>query len=316
MDKAMDWTQLRSALVLIIAGLLAFSVACGDDEIDASDGGEVDSQNQNQGQDDENQDQDEDDECEDNQTYNPITGECVDGGEENQEPENQEGACADVECDDGMHCDPSSGECVECIGDGHCDSGLACDPAQNECVEEDQIPEGCSSDEDCPDDQVCNPDSEQCEDEAGEFECGPGVIVGETCTPDDEVLPHADVTVEGYNCDGEFFKMETEADGDGYYEFEDVPAGNHELTIASGSFEVTDEVSVQKNEETDLASVGAKLCFTGTEVNIAVATGFYDDIEAVLSGMNIEYDTISDNSSFFSDLDQMQQYDISKRSVG
>lgn len=295
----------RFPVVIIAVLALALGAGCGDDELDGNDGDPNDGPNQNQSQDtNQNQKNNGEEDCEDDETYNPITGECVEDEDNGESPTE---SCEDVECDPGMHCESSSGECVECISDGHCDGDDVCE--DNECVDPDPAPE-CSSDDDCDDDQECNTDEGECEEIIDPDECGPGGITGETCTADDGVLPGADVVVEGYDCDGVPFTIEETAGNDGAYEFTDVPSGTHELTITSGSFEVSDEVTVQKGEITDRKSVGQKLCFIGTEVDIAVADGSFDNIGEILDNMNIEYDDISNNSSFFSDLDEMKQYDI------
>ena len=301
-----------SGWILLIFCLVASFAACGDEELDGQDQNDTPSNQQpdpdNQNQPDPDQDNGED--CADDEVHNPITGECVPAGSDNQSPDNQNNhnqpsACDDIECDEGLICDPTTTECVECIGDGHCEVGFVCE--SNECVPDDE-PQDCNSDDDCEDGQHCDQQTGQCEGE--EILCGPGGIIGETCTATDGVLPGATVIVEGYDCDGVFFSMDTIAGSDGSYEFTNIPSGSHQLTIASGSFEITDDVSVQAGEVTDRKSVGHKLCFMGTEVDIAVASGSFDNIRVILDNMNIEYDTITNNSSFFSDLDQMRQYDI------
>ena len=307
----MEMNCRRMGWMLTAICLIAFGAACGDDALDGHHDQDSPS-NQEQEEDPQNQqdpDQDDEEDCADDETYNPITGECVPSGSNNQDPnqnnQNQPSACDDIECDEGLICDPTTTECVECIGDGHCDVGSVCEA--NECVPDDE-PQDCTSDDDCEDGQYCDEQTGQCEGE--EIICGPGGIIGETCTATDGVLPGATVIVEGYDCDGVFFSMDTTAGSDGSYEFTNVPSGSHQLTIASGSFEIADDVSVQAGEVTDRKSVGHKLCFLGTEVDIAVASGSYDNIRVILSNMNIEYDEITNNNNFFSDLDQMRQYDI------
>ncbi len=288
----------------VVSAFLIFGVACGDEDLEGGDHSQDTEKEQDHSSDDPAQD---DEGCADDKTYNPITGECVDPqGPDDPSVQDTGSACDGVECDDGLHCDPNTAQCVECIDDGHCHEGYYCQ--NNECVSDEQ-PTECSNDDHCSDNEQCNVAIGLCE-EDGETLCGPGTIVGETCTADDGVLPGANVVVEGYDCDGVSFRRETTADNDGAYEFENIPSGTHQLTISSGSFEVADDVSVQAGEVTDRKSVGHKLCFLGTEVDIAVATGTYDDIVEILTNMNIEFDVISDNYTFFSDLDQMQQYDI------
>ncbi len=206
---------------------------------------------------------------------------------------------------------------------GPCDDGtlvcaalneLTCVGAREDCLSNGNgypyEPDECDSDDDCEDDEVCDEIAGHCAPKDEPSGCGPGAIVGETCTADSGALPYADIMVEGYDCDGAFFSMETVADENGAYDLAGVPSGTHELTISSGSFEVTDDVSVQVGENTDLASVGSKLCFTGTEVDIAVIPGAFDDIGGLLDNMSIEYTVISSEIPFLSDLDQMKHFDV------
>lgn len=196
-----------------------------------------------------------------------------------------------------------------------CSEGEVYNPMTGECVEPEQEEEA-----------TAGPDTESGEgedEEQGEFdglnaapnqeearECGPAAIKGQTCRPDGGILPGATVTVEGNDCNGVAFVEETTADGEGYYEFNDIPSGDHLMTITSGSFEITEDITVLKGETLDRESEAQKLCLQGTEVSIAVITGSWDDIGSLLNGMNIEYDTMSSAGAFFSDITAMTEYDI------
>lgn len=159
-------------------------------------------------------------------------------------------------------------------------------------------------------------------------ECGYGEILGQSCRPDGAPLAGAEVTLSGEHCeDGSSFEMTTQADGDGYYEFDEVPAGNHHLTIESGSFSNVQPVGVQKDETTDLTTQTGKICVDGGDVSIAVLGGTYDDVGSLLEGMDVDYDVVGsdmgggfddlfggdgdeDAEEFLSDLDEMLSYDI------
>ncbi len=147
-------------------------------------------------------------------------------------------------------------------------------------------------------------------DEEEELECGPGGVIGQTCRPDGGAIPGATVTLSGFDCQGAPFEVETAADGQGYYDFSDVPSGDHSLTITSGSFEVEEDVTIVAGQITDRESIGEKVCLTGTEVNIAVIDGAWDDISGILDDMLIEYDFYNSTSDLLGDLDAMRDYEI------
>lgn len=219
------------------------------------------------------------DDCEDDERWNPVKKECVsdpDANDENDEigPDD----CADDEV-----FDFDEEECVEDVS-----------------VNDPQGPDDCADDE-IYEDGECIPDPEQ---------CGPGAIEGQTCRPDDGILPGADVTVQGTDCDGDQFQESVTADSSGIYDFDDIPSGSHDIIITSGSFELEEDVVVQKGETTDLKSDAGKLCLDGDEVDIGIITGGWDDIAGILDPMGIDSEVIDDPSAVIADLDAMKDYDI------
>lgn len=152
-------------------------------------------------------------------------------------------------------------------------------------------------------------------------ECGPGAIEGQACRPDQTALSGAEVTVSGTDCEtGESFSMTTTADSAGIYEFEDVPGGDHTVTIESGSFSGERDVTVYAGETAQLVAEGVKVCVAGDSVEIALIAGTYDDVGPLLDGMDIDYDVVGDDfaspfepapaQEFLNDLDAMSAYDI------
>ncbi len=198
--------------------------------------------------------------------------------------------------------------------DGECDDGKFLHPIQQECVEDDRNDNDSNDNSDVNDINDVNGDENQMQ------ECGPGRIDGQTCRPDGGVLPGAEVVLEGVDCDGDEFQRQTTADGNGYYSLIQVPAGEHELTISSGSFEVVDDVTVFKDQVTDLESTeDAKVCLQGDEVDIAVFPGEFDKPHFVLEEMGVAYDWFGDidNSTLSQeaedliyDLEALKEYDI------
>lgn len=159
-------------------------------------------------------------------------------------------------------------------------------------------------------------------------ECGPGAIQGQACRPDGEGLPAAEVTLEGQTCEQAPFEMTVTTDENGYYEFDDVPAGEHILQIESGSFDTQQPVRVTTGETTDLEDATGKVCVEDSSVSIAVIGGEFDDIGEILARLQLDYDvvgsdqddasasgatggaTVDDAVEFLGDRDRMMGYDI------
>ena len=153
--------------------------------------------------------------------------------------------------------------------------------------------------------------------------CGPGEIVGTACAPSGERLGGADVTVEGVDCDGNDFTLNATTDSNGDFSFSDVPAGQHTLTISTGSFNRSQPVIVQTGGTVDLTSETSKVCLDSSNVEIAVVQGAYDHVSGILDDLQLEY-TIEGNDEspglfgtdpptggdFLADMSRMSQYDI------
>ncbi len=269
----MVFMRYRTLLACLLALSLLSLAACGDDEGESANDDDPANQTAN------NSDPDDDD-CEEGQQPNPITGECIDVSDNND--------------------DPNTGDNGQDNGDDNTGQPNNDDPGDND------TPNG--GDQNNGDNNGDNGDSD---------ECGDSGLSGQTCRPDDGPLPGATVTIEGFDCDGAPFSEETTADGEGFYDFENIPSGTHTITISSGSFEVEDEVETVVDQVTDLTAGDAKVCLAGTEVNIAVMEGNFDDLDELLDNMGIEYDFYSagaaisqDVYDFVTDLDEMNQYDI------
>ena len=263
-------------LFLVAILVLALAVGCGEDDLDASNAdADADDQNTDKG-------------CPEGQIENRVSGECMSAPGNNDD---------EVDCDDGEEFDSDLDECIlECpVGDSY-------NPDTEECENDPTVND---PQDNCDDGYEWDTDFEECVEQA---ECGPGEILGQTCRPDGGIMPGAEVSIEGIDCDGFSFNESTTADSDGFYDFSDIPAGQHEITIVSGSFELVDNVLVRNDQTTDLTSESAKLCLDGTEVNIAVIPGIFDDIGSLLDGMQIDYDSVT--NSLVNDLNAMRDYDI------
>lgn len=154
-------------------------------------------------------------------------------------------------------------------------------------------------------------------------ECGFGSIVGKACAPSGEILGGATVHIRGVDCEGQAFEMSVQTDRHGEYQFDNVPAGVHDLTISIGSFSGDHLVRVTDGQTTDLTLAVEKICLDASNVRIAVIQGAYDRVEQLLGNLGLTYDIKGHDDGgallfpnpreareFLSDLRAMQQYDI------
>ena len=160
--------------------------------------------------------------------------------------------------------------------------------------------------------------------------CGTATITGVACVPSGDALPGAKVTVSGTDCaTGQPFTREVIASGTGRYEVTDVPTGEVSVTLESGSFNRTFDVTLTPGQNVDLTTTASKVCIEGTSVSIAVIGGDFDKVEDILDDLELAYDkkgtdggapglfgSVTDTAgfnqtlAFLQSLSAMQQYDI------
>ena len=135
-------------------------------------------------------------------------------------------------------------------------------------------------------------------------------LTGRLCAPNgSSPLALAEITVavdEG--------PATTWTDGDGRFSLTDLAPGTWDLTVEKGSLTLTDRVTLYAGEVTDLSG-GMCVAVEQNSVRIAVVTGRYDQIEAVLDELGLTYDLVegakgSDHVDFLRDRHQMSAYDI------
>ena len=205
-------------------------------------------------------------------------------------------------------------------GDGDCPDGQILHPVSGTCVTPSSNQTGPNqTDPNQTDPNQTNPN--QTNPNNTEQPCGTGRVEGLACTPDGNTLSSASITLSGTDCEGNAFSLETTSDSAGYYTFEDVPAGNQELVVTSGSFSGTRIVQVHPDQTTDLRDEAEKVCVAGDSARIAVIQGTWDDVGSLLDSMDIEYDivgsdqlsgtyTSNDARNFLTDYNAMTEYDI------
>lgn len=174
---------------------------------------------------------------------------------------------------------------------------------------EDSLDDGFRDDEN-PDGE--NPDGENPDDPWVPDSCGPGRVEGRVCAPDTATwLGGARVVISGSDCDGVEFEHETISDSDGYFTFEDIPAGEHLLVVSMGSFFADYLVRVYDGETTNLTRGEEKVCLDDEGVRIGVITGSYDSIETILDSLAVDNDVYSDGgySDYYGYYDYYGSYD-------
>jgi hypothetical protein len=110
-----------------------------------------------------------------------------------------------------------------------------------------------------------------------------GGVTGRICAPSQNVyIANAEVWIQF--TDGS--RISTTTDGDGYFTLDDVPEGIHTVYVSKGSFSTQFEVKIEADTITTLAE---EECLEG-DINVAVVTGDYDDVGAILDSLGIDYD--------------------------
>lgn len=120
--------------------------------------------------------------------------------------------------------------------------------------------------------------------------CGPGAIEGRACAPSGDILASATVTLEGIDCDGNPFTRTATTNINGDFDFTEVPAGEHTLTVRSGSFSSDRSIFVNTGRVTDIRSGSEKICVNAASAKIAVIQGQYDDMQSVLTSLQLPFD--------------------------
>lgn len=147
--------------------------------------------------------------------------------------------------------------------------------------------------------------------------CGQGTLTGLACAPDGKtVVPEVTVSIDGIDCHGQPFHLETQSDTMGRYTLEGVPCGYQVVKLTKGSYSHEFNAFV-KHLETVEATTGR--CFSGTAAKIAVITGDWDRLQEILTALKLQYTEIngigdsgmgSDAGAFLSDWSRLSKFNI------
>lgn len=102
-------------------------------------------------------------------------------------------------------------------------------------------------------------------------------------------------------------------DSDGWFQLDGVPLGEHAVLVQKGSF--SSRITVVLSEP-GLLVLAEEECLKQDDVKIAVVTGEYDDIGAILTGMELEFDSYAGRATsggyleLLRDPSALAEYDI------
>jgi hypothetical protein len=123
--------------------------------------------------------------------------------------------------------------------------------------------------------------------------CRTGRTAGTVCAPNGSVIAGARVSASTRTCSGEPKIVETNANIRGYFSLDGLASGWTEVTITTGTFVARFAVEIEPGREVPLSgdSTSTKVCLPAGSARLAVLTGDYDNVGAIIEGLGFEYDT-------------------------
>ena len=123
--------------------------------------------------------------------------------------------------------------------------------------------------------------------------CRTGRTAGTVCAPNGSVIAGARISASTRTCSGEPKIVETNANIQGYFSLEGLAEGWTEVTITTGTFVARFAVEIVPGREVPLSgdSTSTKVCLPAGSARLAVLTGDYDNVGAVIDSLGFEYDT-------------------------
>jgi hypothetical protein len=120
--------------------------------------------------------------------------------------------------------------------------------------------------------------------------CFEGAASGVACTPDGTPIAGARVAAQSLDCRGLPLAVETTTDADGTFILRRLAPGPTRLVIQSGRFLAESTVDVPERGTAFAGGGAGKLCFEADTTRIAVATGYFDHAESILTSMGFAHD--------------------------
>ncbi len=147
--------------------------------------------------------------------------------------------------------------------------------------------------------------------------CRSGSVRGKVCAPDKHTwVGGAVVSVAGTDCSGEPFTLSTSTTADGAFDLTEIPVGAWTAHATLGAFSQDYPVTITSDGTTAIPE--DQLCVAQKQTKIAVVTGAGDQIEQLLLGLNLQFDSYAGDATnwptsagpFLSDVNRLKAYDL------
>lgn len=149
--------------------------------------------------------------------------------------------------------------------------------------------------------------------------CRTGRTAGTVCAPNGSVIAGARISASTFTCDGQPKIVETDANIRGYFRLEGLAAGWTEVTVTTGTFVARFAVEIVAGEEVPLSgdNSSTKVCLPAGSARLAVLSGDYDNVGAIIDGLGFEYDAYCGSWDYsrsarflLADTERLNEYDI------
>jgi len=148
--------------------------------------------------------------------------------------------------------------------------------------------------------------------------CPVGNAVGTICSPNDDPIPGALVIAHTRSCTGAPMEVRATTDRNGFFRIEGLAPGPTEISVSSGSFVGEFAVEVVEDRDAVVAEQGSpKACLPTNAARLAVLTGNYDDIGAIIGELGFEFDVFCgtyeahlSGRQLLHDAERLAQYDV------
>ncbi len=148
--------------------------------------------------------------------------------------------------------------------------------------------------------------------------CPVGSAVGTICSPNDDPIPGAQVVAQTTNCTGAPMEVRATTDRNGFFRLDGLAPGPTVVDVSSGSFVGQFNVEIVENRAATVAEQGSpKACLPTNAARLAVLTGNYDDIGAIIEELGFEFDVFCGTYEahlpgrrLLHDAERLAQYDV------
>jgi hypothetical protein len=147
----------------------------------------------------------------------------------------------------------------------------------------------------CAEDELSEvpPDSDELDTHEVPETCQTGILNGHICAYDSDPLEGAYIWISATDCYGVTQRFEAYTGDNGAFVLPNLPAGNHILVIEHAALDQTIPVTVLAGDVVTVSrdGDGELLCDEEPPPRIAVITGEWDEVQVLLDGLEIPYDT-------------------------